>query len=124
MGHMNGGTFNFPTSLSSTGAAGTSATGGCVFNDSLTITNTGTYYFTMGSSGKDIFNGPVTIVNTSTHEVYMANGDSAFFNNNILVNSTNNGGVVFGNAARSLSLSKGQQEKLFRLEAEASPMII
>ncbi len=104
---MNGGTFNYPVSLSSTGAASTSGTGGCVFNDSLSITNTGTYYFTMGSSGKDYFNNTVTITNLSTHEVYLATGDSAFFNN-IIVNSTNGGGMVFGNSGGVSTLASGK----------------
>ncbi len=105
---MNGGTFNYPVTLSSTGAASTSGTGGCVFNDSLTINNTGNYYFTMGSSGKDIFSGVVNINNSGTHEVYLATGDSAFFYDNILISSTNNGGIVLGNAGGVSTLVSGK----------------
>jgi len=51
--HMNGGTFLRPVILISTGAASTSGSGNCVFEDSLSITNNGSYYFYLGSTYAD-----------------------------------------------------------------------
>ncbi|MBL0340217.1 MAG: hypothetical protein IPP71_04425 [Bacteroidetes bacterium] len=106
--HMNGGVFLKPVDLVSSGTSNTTGTGNCTFEDSLTITHSGVFYFTMGSSTNDFFNGPVTITNHASKEVYLANGDSSFYNANVTISSTGNGGVAFGNGGGVSVLASGK----------------
>ncbi|MBL0339724.1 MAG: hypothetical protein IPP71_01700 [Bacteroidetes bacterium] len=55
--HMNGGVFLKPVVLVSSGTSNTTGTGSNIFEDSLTITHSGVFYFTMGSSTNDFLMG-------------------------------------------------------------------
>jgi len=105
--HMNGGSFLKPVILVSTGAASTSGSGNCVFEDSLSITNNGTYYFYMSSSAGNQYDGPLTIINNSTHEVYLSSADTSYFSD-IVLSNTSTGGIVFGNTGGVSFLASGK----------------
>ncbi|MBL0340447.1 MAG: hypothetical protein IPP71_05680 [Bacteroidetes bacterium] len=95
---MNGGFVLKPVVLLvSLGTSNTTGTGNSIFEDSLTITHSGVFYFTMGSSTNDFFNGPVSVTNHASKEVYMANGDTSFYNPNVTISSTGNDVWHFGN---------------------------
>ena len=93
--------------LVSTGTASTSGTGNCVFADSLSITYSGTYYFTMGSTYGDSFPN-LTITNTSTHDVYIGTSDTTFIEGNLILNNTGTGGIVTGNTNGVTYLASGK----------------
>lgn len=105
--HMNGGLFKKASFLVSTGSASTSGTGNCVFEDTLAITNNGTYYFTMSSTIGNEYQGPLIVINNSTREVLLATSDTSYFND-ILLSNTNGGGVVFGNTGGVSYLASGK----------------
>ncbi|MBL0340013.1 MAG: hypothetical protein IPP71_03295 [Bacteroidetes bacterium] len=105
--HMNGSSFLKTTILVSTGSASSSGTGNCTFSDSLTITHSGVYYFTMGSTNGDNFQN-VTITNNSTHEFYLGTADSTFISGNLILNNTSSGGIVTGNTGGVTYLASGK----------------
>ena len=104
--HLNGGLFKKASFLVSTGSASTSGTGNCVFEDTLSITNNGTYYFTMSSITGNEYQGPLIVVNNSTHEVLLASSDTSYFND-ILLSNTNGGGITFGSTGGVSYLASG-----------------
>ncbi|MBK8873402.1 MAG: hypothetical protein IPN13_05555 [Bacteroidetes bacterium] len=93
--------------MTSTGAATSSSTSGNHFEDSLTITNNGTVYFNMGSSGEDIYDGPVILYNYSSKEIRLAATDTSYFNNHVSVNASS-GGVEFGASGGVSILASGK----------------
>ncbi len=105
--HMNGGTFLKPVILVSTGTASTSGSGNCVFEDSLSITNNGTYYFYMGSTYGDTYQN-LLITNNSTHEVFFGSNDTTFIEGNLILNNTSTGGIVTGIGNGLTYLSSGK----------------
>ncbi len=105
--HMNGGIFLKPVILVSTGAASTSGSGNCVFEDSLSVTNNGSYYFYMGSTYGDSYT-TLTITNNSTHEVFFGSTDTTFISGNLILNNTSTGGIVTGTGNGVTYLASGK----------------
>ncbi len=105
--HMNGGIFLKPVILVSTGTASTSGSGNCVFEDSLSVTNNGSYYFYMGSTYGDSYT-TLTITNNSTHEVFFGSTDTTFISGNLILNNTSTGGIVTGTGNGVTYLSSGK----------------
>ena len=105
--HMNGGSFLKPVLLVSTGTASTSGTGNCIFEESLSITHSGTVYFTMGSTYGDSFQN-LTITNSSTHEVFIGTSDTTYISGNLILNNTGTGGIVTGYTGGVTYLSSGK----------------
>jgi len=105
--HMNGGTFLRPVILVSTGTASTSGSGNCVFEDSLSITNNGSYYFYLGSTYADSYEN-LLITNNSTHEVFFGSTDTTYITGNLILNNTSTGGIVTGTGNGVTYLASGK----------------
>ena len=106
---LSGSTFNETADFADTGTATGTGTGGCTFNDDVTITHGGTLtYFTLANTNGDTFNGNVTFTNNSNRELYVATNGSTQFNGNIILNSTSTGGILFGNGTGTSSLASGK----------------
>ncbi|MFD1553581.1 hypothetical protein DNU06_07850 [Putridiphycobacter roseus] len=106
---FDGGTFNKSIVVEDNGGSSTTGAGGCTFNSTFKITNSGTSYFLMGQTSPDIFNDDVTIINTSTSRIRMAYGAlGTVFNGNITIGSTNGSGIWFGETGGSSILASGK----------------
>lgn len=106
---LSGSTFNETTDFADTGTATGTGTGGCTFNDDVTITHGGTLtYFTLANTNGDTFNGNVTFTNNSNRELYVATNGSTQFNGNIILNNTSTGGILFGNGTGTSTLASGK----------------
>ena len=62
--HLDGGTFNGPTDLTTTSGSTSTGAGGCIFNDVLQLTCAGAGEFQVCNSGSDLYNGDVLVNNT------------------------------------------------------------
>ena len=106
---LSGSTFNETADFTDTGTATGTGTGGCTFNDNVTITHGGTLtYFTLANTTGDTFNGNVTFTNNSNRELYVATNGTTQFKGNIILNSTSTGGISFGNGTGSSTLDTGK----------------
>jgi hypothetical protein len=106
---LSGSTFNETADFTDQGAATGTGSGGCTFNDDVTITHTGTLtYFTLASTTGDTFNGNVTFTNMSNREIHIASNGTTQFNGNIILNSTSTGGISFGSGGGSSTLASGK----------------
>ena len=106
---LSGSTFNETADFTDTGTATGTGTGGCTFNDNVTITHGGTLtYFTLANTTGDTFNGNVTFTNNSNRELYVATNGATQFKGNIILNSTSTGGISFGNGTGSSTLDTGK----------------
>jgi len=94
---FSGGTFNNPVIVEDNGGSSTNGAGGCTFNSTLKVTNSGSSYFLMGYTNADIFNGDVTLINNSTSRIRIAYASAGNqFNGNIIVESIKGSGIYFG----------------------------
>lgn len=94
---FSGGTFNNPVTVEDNGSSSTTGAGGCTFNSTLKVTNSGTSYFLMGQTNPDIFNDNVTLINTSTSRIRIAYASAGNqFNGNIIIGSTGGSGIYIG----------------------------
>ena len=106
---LSGSTFNETADFTDQGAATGTGSGGCTFNDDVTITHTGTLtYFTLANSTGDTFNGNVIFTNTSNREIHIASSGATQFNGNVILNSTSTGGISFCNGGGSATLASGK----------------
>lgn len=106
---FDGGTYNNPVEVEDNGGSSTDGSGGCIFNSTLKVLNSGTSYFLMGQTNPDIFNDDVTLLNTSTSRIRIAYGASGTqFNGNLILGSTNGSGIWFGETVGSSSLASNK----------------
>ncbi|MBK7389420.1 MAG: hypothetical protein IPI23_10240 [Bacteroidetes bacterium] len=106
---LSGSTFNETADFTDLGAATGTGSGGCTFNDDVTITHTGTLtYFTLANTTGDTFNGNVTFTNNSNREIHIASSGATLFNGNIILNSTSSGGISFASGGGSATLASGK----------------
>jgi hypothetical protein len=106
---LSGSTFNETADFTDLGAATGTGSGGCTFNDDVTITHTGTLtYFTLANTTGDTFNGNVTFTNNSNREIHIASSGATLFNGNVILNSTSSGGISFANGGGSATLATGK----------------
>jgi hypothetical protein len=106
---LSGSTFNETADFTDLGTATGTGSGGCTFNDDVTITHTGTLtYFTLANSTGDTFNGNVTFTNNSNREIHIASSGATLFNGNVILNSTSSGGISFANGGGSATLATGK----------------
>ncbi|MBK8414490.1 MAG: hypothetical protein IPL22_08265 [Bacteroidetes bacterium] len=106
---LSGSTFNETADFTDLGAATGTGSGGCTFNDDVTITHTGTLtYFTLANTTGDTFNGDVTFTNSSNREIHIASNGATLFNGNVILNSTSSGGISFANGGGSATLATGK----------------
>jgi hypothetical protein len=94
---LNGATYNNTAFLTKTGGSDDSGSGGNVFNNTTTLTNSGSGYLLSANSSIDIFNGDLTLTNTGSSYIYMAyNTVGNQFNGNVVVNNTGSAlGILF-----------------------------
>ncbi len=103
---FNGGIFNQTVEVEDTGGSSTNGAGGCTFNATFKVTNSGTSYFLMGYTNPDIFNDDVTLINTSSSRIRIAyNSIGNQFNGHIYVSSNNGSGVQFGESSGQATLA-------------------
>jgi hypothetical protein len=106
---LSGSTFNEIADFTDLGAATGTGSGGCTFNDDVTITHTGTLtYFTLANTTGDTFNGNVTFTNNSNREIHIASSGTTLFNGNVILNSTSSGGISFANSGGIATLASGK----------------
>ena len=106
---LSGSTFNEVADFTDQGVATGLGTGGCTFNDDVTITHNGTLtYFTLANTTGDVFNGNVTFTNNSNREINVASNGTTIFNGNVVLNSTSTGGISFAGGAGSSTLASGK----------------
>ncbi|MBK7971403.1 MAG: hypothetical protein IPK08_22065 [Bacteroidetes bacterium] len=106
---LSGSTFNETADFTDLGAATGTGSGGCTFNDDVTITHTGTLtYFTLANTTGDTFNGNVTFTNSSNREIHIASSGATLFNGNVILNSTSSGGISFASGGGSAILANGK----------------
>ena len=103
---FDGGIFNGPVIVEDNGASSTNGDGGCTFNSTFKVTNSGSSYFLMGYTNPDIFNGDVTLINNSSSRIRMAYASAGNqFNGNIALASSNGSGIYFGENGGQTSLA-------------------
>jgi hypothetical protein len=106
---LSGSTFNETADFTDLGTATGTGSGGCTFNDDVTITHTGTLtYFTLANTTGDTFNGNVTFTNNSNREIHIASSGATLFNGNVILNSTSSGGISIANGGGSATLATGK----------------
>ncbi|MFT6801746.1 MAG: hypothetical protein ACJA2N_000929 [Salibacteraceae bacterium] len=106
---FSGGTFNQAVIVEDNGGGSTNGAGGCIFNATLKVTNSGTSYFLMGHVFADVFNDDLTLINTSTSRIRIAyNAANNQFNGNIYISSSAGSGVFIGESNGSSSLANSK----------------
>lgn len=106
---LSGSTFNEVADFTDWEQPPEQGSGGCTFNDDVTITHSGTLtYFTLANSTGDVFNANVTFTNNSNRELYISTNGSTTFNGNVICNSTSTGGILFGNSGGTSTLASGK----------------
>ncbi len=107
---FNGGVFNQPVTVVKNGGGNDASLGNCVFNSTLTVTNSDNNWFRFATVDPDIYNGVVTYTNTGAGGIYPAHTSSGnTYNANIVVNCTGAGGIRFCQGDGSATLAAGQQ---------------
>jgi hypothetical protein len=98
---LQGATYNGSSYLEKNGASDDSGNGGNIFIGTTTLVNSGTGYLLTANASPDIFNDDVTITNTGSNFIYLAhNVPGNEFHGNITVNNTGTAlGIRFSNNA-------------------------
>lgn len=101
---LNGALYNGTASIEKTAANNDDGQGGNTFNQTTTLTNSGSSYLLTGSTNPDIFNGLLVLQNNSSSTIRLADNSAGNqFNGNIELNSTSGGGIFFGNSTNGTS---------------------
>ena len=93
---LNGTTYNGVTTIQKNGATDNSGTGGNVFNNTTTITNSGSGHLLTGNNNADVFNAATIFNNNGSNRFYFAhnhNGQTTVFNQPLIINSNKSGGT-------------------------------
>ncbi|TXI68171.1 MAG: hypothetical protein E6Q41_04540 [Cyclobacteriaceae bacterium] len=107
---LNGTTYNGTAYLEKKGAGDNPGSGGNTFNGATSLVNSGSGYLLTANTSPDIFNNALTVTNTGSNVIYLAHNVAGNqFNGNITFNSTlGSAGVYFSNnAAGSSTLGNG-----------------
>ncbi|MBS1646142.1 MAG: T9SS type A sorting domain-containing protein [Bacteroidetes bacterium] len=110
MVYFNGGIFNGSLTVVQNSASNTASSGGCTFNGTTSITNSGAGYLLLTSTAAktDIFNGAVTFNTTGSSNLYVGYNGSLIFNTTPTVNNTSAVNTVsFGGGSGTVSLAAG-----------------
>jgi hypothetical protein len=107
---LNGATYFGTTYIEKTGATDNAGNGGNTFNGVTTLANSGSGQFYTGNVSPDIFNNSLTVTNTGTNYIRLAeNSAGNQFNGNVTFNCTAGNGILIGNAAGGFAtLAAGQ----------------
>jgi hypothetical protein len=96
--HLNGCTFNGITYLEKNGASSNTGSGTNTFNGVTTIINSGTGNFILANPSNDLFNNNLTLTNTGSALISIGDNSSGnIIDGNITVNCTSGNGIYFGN---------------------------
>ncbi len=100
-----GNVFNNSVVLEKIGAVNDNSVGGNTFNASTTITNSGTGYLLFANTNPDIFNDVLSVVNTGSNIIYLSyNSAGNQFNDDVTFESVASGGIVVGNGGGTTQL--------------------
>ena len=108
--YFSGGTFNGTVNVTKTGTGSDAGSGGDIFQDSATLTNTGTGYLILGNGTADTWNNAVSFNSSGTSYIGVGwNSAGNMFNGNMSVSSTGSStGIIFcPNAASTATLAAG-----------------
>ncbi len=105
--YLSGSTFQSTASLTKRGATDNSGAGGCTFNSTATIVNSGSGRLNLGTASPDIFNDNLVITCSGSSMIQLAHTAAATqFNGNIELNSTgSSAGIRFGQNGGTSSLA-------------------
>ena len=108
--NLNGAVFNSTAILTKNGSISSNSTGGNTFNSTVSLINSGTGEWILGSSNPDIFENNLTVENTGSDVIYLADGSSGNeFNGNVELNSTGSSvGIRFGQNSGTSTLATGK----------------
>jgi hypothetical protein len=94
---FNGGVFNGVVNCTKTGTSNDPSAGGNTFNGVSTLTDNGTGYLLMGSSGADTYNGNISFVQSnSTGKIYPNYNINSFYAGNLTITSPTATAITFG----------------------------
>jgi hypothetical protein len=97
---IQGGTYNGTAYIEKTGATGNTSTGGNTFNGVTALANSGSGTMITGNNFADIFNEALTLTNTGTSWIQIAeNSAGNEFNGNVTFNNITGTGITIGNSA-------------------------
>lgn len=104
---LNGCTYNDSTTITKTGTSTYFGDGGNIFNGAAILKNTGSSgYLLSGSTYPDTFNGNLTITNTGTGNIFLSHfAAGTAYNGNIKFNQTAGGAIYFGNNGGTSTLA-------------------
>lgn len=123
---LDGVTFEGNATLQKRGATDNSGKGGCTFNGTTSITNSGTGRLNLGTVNPDTFNGNLTLSSTGSSLIQIAHtAAGTVFNGDVKVNSTGASlGVKFGQAGGSSTLADTKTLSIGLLGFEAGELAI
>jgi hypothetical protein len=103
---LNGSTFNNVTRITQNGATATYSNGGNTFNGQTFLTLSGNNLWVMGNATADVFNNDLTLWNSGNNVLYLGhNGAGHQINAMVYLNSTGiSQGIQFGQGSGSIAL--------------------
>lgn len=107
---LSGGVFQQAASFEQNGSASGWGEGGCVFNATVTVRNSGTAVLRMANTQGDVFNADVNFISSGSGALQPAHNGSSSYNGNITISCTNTGGINFCNGTNggSATLASGK----------------
>ena len=104
--YLNGSIFYAACTFTKNGVGSDWNTGGNIFNSTVLFINSSPDYLLLGATNPDIFNDELTINNTGTSLIYMAHTSTGNqFNGNVILNSPSGNGIRFGNSTGTSTLA-------------------
>jgi hypothetical protein len=101
---LNGTVYNGDAYIEKNGGTNNTGNGGNTFNGVTTLVNSGSAYLLSGNINPDVFNDDLTLTNTGSSLIYIAHNVAGNqFNGNISVNCTGGTGIYFSNNATGSS---------------------
>ena len=100
---FNGGTFNFPVTLTKTGI-GTSSIGGSIFNAPINLTNASNFLWRLSNSTPNVYNSTCTFNNTGTNQFQIAYNGVTTITQPFILNATS-GSIRIGSNLASVTLN-------------------
>ena len=112
--YLNGSTYNKACTFNKTGPGNDFGNGGNIFNDYLTLINSGSGYLVLGGNQADIYNQDISVSNSGTNLIHLAyNSTGNLFNGNIILSSTNGQGIRFGQGTALNDASLAANKTIF-----------
>ena len=108
--NLNGVVFNSTAILTKNGSISSSSIGGNTFNSTVSLINSGSGEWILGSTNPDVFENDLTVENTGSDIIYLADGSLGNeFNGDVELNSTGtSAGIRFGQNSGTSTLATGK----------------